>query len=185
MQSSKVACIHIKLANGCILWHIHIYTVHTHVRHGLSTLSAANIINACIQSTHTPHIHTARTSCYIYCWYQTVCYTQCVGSVLTGSGSIFFLNPDLDLIPSCCWIRIQFESGSGSRSRPRCFMRKFYICWNSKYCSEAKFMNVQICWGFWAKSWDFFRRRLMYTMFTLQSTIQNHFQSTFSHVRGK
>ncbi len=73
------------------------YTVHTHVRHGLSTLSAANIINACIQSTHTTHIHTARTSCYIYCWYLTVCYTQCVGSVLTGSGSSFF------------WIRIRIR----------------------------------------------------------------------------
>ncbi len=51
-----------------------IYTVHTHVRHGLSTLSAANIINACtcMQSTHTTHIHTARTSCYIYIYIDDI-----------------------------------------------------------------------------------------------------------------
>jgi hypothetical protein len=38
--------------------------------------------------------------------------------------------------------------------------------------AEAKFMNVQFRWGFWAYSWEFSDLRFPYTMFTLQTSIK-------------
>ncbi len=56
--------------------------------------------------------------------------------------------------------------------RVRCTYWRYGLRTTNGTAPETEFMNVQLCWGFWAQSWGFSDFRVPYAMFSIQTSLK-------------